>query len=131
MHDIHNDYFYKFRDESVFKDPKSSREAFDHFDTNKDKCLDLGEFENLLKSLFSYNGNSYFISKDKVKKMFNYFKSDKTGSLEFEDFQQFWLKIVYQVILAHIIPQISKHSFNIYFPDYIASKCLFNSGRPT
>ena len=129
MHDTFSDFFYKFRNESVFKDQKSTQEAFDHFDKNKDKCLDLSEFENLLKSLFSYNGNSYFISKDKIKKMFNYFKSDKTGSIELADFQQFWLKIVYPVILAHI-PHILI-TILTYFADFITSQCLFNCGRST
>ena len=78
-----DDFFYKFRDETVLKDPQSIHEAFDRFDKNNDKFLDLSEFEDLLKSLFSYNGNTYFISKDKVKKMFNFFKSDKVSYLYF------------------------------------------------
>lgn len=91
------DFFAKYKDEAVFNDPKSIREVFEHFDNNNDEFIDLSEFEDLLKSLFSYNGNSYFISKEKMKKMFNYFKGP-SGSIQLEDFEKFWFKIVHLTI---------------------------------
>ena len=43
----------------------------------RDGVLDLKEFEDVLKSLFSFYGNSYFISKAKIKSMFNFFDENK------------------------------------------------------
>jgi hypothetical protein len=44
---------------------------------NSDNALDLNEFELLLKSLFSFSGNAYFMQKPKIKAMFNYFDYTK------------------------------------------------------
>lgn len=93
------DVFAKFRDEKVFNDNNSIKEAFDNFDATKTGFLNLAEFENLLKALFSYNGNSYFISKEKINKMFDYFKSDTSGAIELKNFEKFWFKIIKQTLL--------------------------------
>ena len=45
----------------------------------RDGALDINEFEQMLKSLFSFYGNSYFISKAKIKSMFNFFDENKVN----------------------------------------------------
>lgn len=71
------DYFMKYRDERVFSNRKSIEECFRYFDRNRDFALDLTEFELMLKSLFSFSGNSYFLQKPKIKAMFNFFDSNR------------------------------------------------------
>ena len=40
-----------------------------------DSYLELDEFEALMKCLFSFNGNSYFMSRRKLRNMFNFYKN--------------------------------------------------------
>jgi hypothetical protein len=73
-----NDYFLKFRNESVFNDKKSSTDCFKYFNKqNKDDFIDLDEFKSLLKALFSFNGNPYSMPDSRITSMFNYFDSKK------------------------------------------------------
>ncbi len=43
----------------------------------RDDNLNINEFENLLKSLFSFDGHPYFIQKPKINQMFSYFDADQ------------------------------------------------------
>jgi len=73
-----NDYFLKFRNESVFNDKKSMSDCFKYFNKqNKDDSMDMTDFESLLKALFSFNSNPYQIPASRVTSMFNYFDSKK------------------------------------------------------
>ena len=38
------------------------------------------DFERVLKALFKFNGNSYFISARKIQSMYDYFKDDEVNS---------------------------------------------------
>jgi hypothetical protein len=83
----------------------------------------MNEFEQLLKSLFSFNGNSYFIQKPKIKNILTYYDSNKVRNgflickffilkkkiiksisknkdekLDQSEFAHFWNTIVKQVI---------------------------------
>lgn len=79
-----------------------------------DQALDLNEFEQLLKSLFSFSGDSYYIQKPRIKAMFNYFDENKVylkkiiqllknifqdDKIQLNEFTNFWFKIVKMVIL--------------------------------
>jgi nicotinamidase-related amidase len=96
---LEHDYFLKFRDESVFKDPRSVKGCFEHFDKDSNGVLNIHEFEDLLKQLFSFNGTSYFMQKSKIDEMFNYFDSNQKKSLSPSDFENFWFKIIKSTIL--------------------------------
>jgi hypothetical protein len=44
-----------------------------NYNFDSDTYLDINEFQALLKSLFSYNGNSYYLSKTKILNMYEHF----------------------------------------------------------
>ena len=72
-----DDIFLIYRDETLFNNKKSIQEVLKKFDKDGDGSLNLTEFEELLKSLFSFNGKPYSISKSFINDSFNYFDSNK------------------------------------------------------
>lgn len=72
-----DDIFLIYRDETLFNNKKSIQEVLKKFDKDGDGSLSLTEFEELLKSLFSFNGKPYSISKSFINDSFNYFDSNK------------------------------------------------------
>ena len=47
----------------------------------RDSYLELDEFDALIKCLFSFNGNSYFMSRRKLRNMFNFYKNKDVNGL--------------------------------------------------
>jgi Ca2+-binding EF-hand superfamily protein len=76
-----DDMFLIYRDETLFNNKKSIQEVLKKFDKDGDNSLSLSEFEELLKTLFSFNGKPYSISKSFINDCFNYFDSNKVISL--------------------------------------------------
>lgn len=91
------DYFLKYKNADLFNAPESPEEVFKYFDTSKTNSLNINEFENLLKNLFSCRGRPYPIPKDKVEAIFGHFKSDENMLLS--DFENFWNNFVKHVLL--------------------------------
>jgi hypothetical protein len=46
---------------------------------NRNDCMDIVDFERVLKSLFRFNGNSYFVSKLKINRMFDFYKDSEVN----------------------------------------------------
>ncbi|CAF0835368.1 unnamed protein product [Brachionus calyciflorus] len=88
------DFFLKYRNETLFNDKNSIVQCLKYFDKDNDQSLDLNEFEQLLKSLFSHNGNSYQIEMAKIKAMFDFFDSNKDGKIQLIELENFWFKII-------------------------------------
>jgi nicotinamidase-related amidase len=93
------DYFLKFRTEAALDDKRNVNECFEHFDKNRDNALDSVEFEQLLKALFSFNGNPYFIQKPKVQAMFNKFDTNRDDKITREEFEYLWFKLIRPTLL--------------------------------
>lgn len=93
------DFFIKYRDERTFNNRKSIEECFRYFDRNRDSALDLNEFEMMLKSLYSFSGNSYFLQKPKIKAMFNFFDTNRDDKISIDEFERFWFKMVKPTLL--------------------------------
>lgn len=91
------DYFLKYKNEELFNAPDTAEEVFKYFDSTKDNSLNINEFENLLKSLFSCRGRPYPIPKDKVEAIYSHFKESDENML-LSEFQNFWEKFVKHVL---------------------------------
>ncbi len=74
---IVDDIFLIYRDETLFNNKKSIQEVLKKFDKDGDNSLNLSEYEEFLKSLFSFNGKPYSISKSFINESFNHFDSNK------------------------------------------------------
>ncbi|CAF0792607.1 unnamed protein product [Brachionus calyciflorus] len=98
-HYENGDFFLKFRNETLFNDTNSIEECLRNFDKDKDQALDLNEFEQLLKSLFSFKGNSYFMQIPKIKTMFNFFDTNKNDKIDLFELENFWFKMVKPTLL--------------------------------
>lgn len=95
-----NDFFIKYRDESLFNDKNSVQEFFKYFDKDMDNHINLKEFEDVLKSLFSYNGKPYPIDTKLLNEMFEFYDSQKDHQLDFQEMEKFWFEIVKQMLLS-------------------------------
>jgi Ca2+-binding EF-hand superfamily protein len=52
------------------------------------------EFDSLLKSLFSFNSNPYYIPKTRIGEFFEFYDANKNGKIEFDEFEKFWNKTI-------------------------------------
>lgn len=62
-----------------------------------DGVLDQNEFETFLKSVFSFNGNSYYIPKERLRKFFQYYDKNKVFyvCLKFNQFYFFNTNLIF------------------------------------
>lgn len=90
------DYFLKYKNEELFNAPDSAEDVFKYFDTTKDNQLNINEFENLLKALFSCRGRPYPMPKEKVEEIYNHFvqKDENMLLTEFMNFWENFIKLV-------------------------------------
>ena len=93
------DYFLKFKSDTAINNKANIDECFKHFDKNHDNALDFVEFEQLLKSLFFFHGNSYFMQKPNMQSMFNKFDMNKDDRITREEFEYFWFKLIKPTLL--------------------------------
>lgn len=92
------DYFLKYKNEDLFNAPDAAEDVFKYFDSTKNNSLNIEEFENLLKALFSCRGRPYPIPKDKVEAIFSHFKESDDENMLLSEFTNFWDNFIKHVL---------------------------------